>query len=324
MTIKRIRDLGLSIGRFPTGPFNAITDVPGILVGQRTLVKDCPNVVRTGVSVILPQNGFVHTRYPMAGYFIFNGIGEMTGLSLIDEWGVLTSPIVLTNTNQVGMAWNTVSQYGAQKFGGFVYKLPVVAETYDGELNDINTYPLNEEDVIKALESAVSGPVQEGNVGGGTGMTCYDFKGGIGTSSRLVEIFGVSYIVGVFVQANHGRRHQLMIDGLAVGRYFDTHRVPAPIGDWESKESSSILVIIATDAPLIPDQCRRLAKRATVGLARTGGVGYNTSGDLFLAFATGNSYDPKTEQLVELRMLPQDQMDPLIEATADMLLRSRF
>ncbi len=317
MAIKRIRDLGLSIGRFPPGIFNAITDVPGILVGQRTLIQDRPYVVRTGISVIMPQNGSVHNSYPMAGYFVFNGVGEMTGLPLVDEWGVLTSPIVLTNTNQVGMAWNTISQYGARKFGGFVYKLPVVAETYDGDLSDINTYPLREEDVVAALESAVSGPVQEGNVGGGTGMTCYEFKGGIGTSSRLVKILGSTYTVGVFVQANHGRRHQLMIAGLPVGKLIGTERIPAPVVGSDRKESSSILVIIATNAPLIPGQCRRLAKRATVGLARTGGIGYNTSGDLFLAFSIGNNYDPKTERLVDLFMLPHEQMDPLFDATAD-------
>jgi D-aminopeptidase len=212
------------------------------------------------------------------------------------------------------MAWNAVSQYGARKYGGFVYKLPVVAETYDGEMSDIDSYPLTAEDVIEALESAASGPVEEGNVGGGTGMTCYEFKGGIGTASRLVDAGEAHYSVGALVQANHGLRHQLTVNGLAVGKILDMQQVPPP-GD--QKEGSSILAVIATDAPLIPDQCRRLARRATIGLARTGGVAYNTSGDLFLAFATGNHQQVGADGLVDLKMLPQRRMDPLIEATAD-------
>ena len=317
MAIKRIRDLGVTIGRFQTGAWNAITDVPGVLVGHKTVIRDQPTIVRTGVTVILPRDGKVYQDFPMAGFETFNGVGEMTGLPLLEEWGLLTSPIVLTNTNQVGMAWNAISRYGAHQYGGFAYKLPVVAETYDGELNDIDSYPLTEDDVIAALNSATSGPVQEGNVGGGTGMTSYEFKGGIGTSSRLVETGGAVYTIGALVQANHGLRHQLTIAGLPVGQWIDKSHVPEPTAPQDSKKSSSILVIIATDAPLIPGQCKRLARRATIGLARTGGVGYNTSGDLFLAFATGNHYLTREDRPIDLKMLPQGMMNPFIEATAD-------
>lgn len=321
----RLRDLGIVIGRYPTGQYNAITDVPGVLVGHKTVVRDTPAVVRSGVTVIMPRGGKVHEDCPFAGFYSFNGVGEMTGLPLLDEWGTLSSPITLTNTNQVGMAWDAISKYGAKFHGGFTYKLPVVAETYDGFLNDIDTYPLTPEDVIDALKNARSGPVAEGNVGGGTGMISYDFKGGIGTSSRVVETHGYAYTIGALVQANHGSRHLLRVNGAPVGQILSKERVPEPWQpeDFESEapvpnvESSSILVIIGTDAPLLPVQCKRLARRATIGLARTGGVGYNTSGDLFLAFATGNHYDPAHRTPKELTMLHHGMMDPLIEGTAE-------
>jgi D-aminopeptidase len=267
----------------------------------------------------------VHEDYPFAGYSTFNGIGEMTGLHLVEEWGVLTSPVIMTSTAAVGMAWDAISRYGAKRYGGFVYKLPVVAETYDGFLTDMDAYPLRPEDVVEALESAASGPVAEGSVGGGTGMICYDFKGGIGSASRLVHAGGQQYTVGALVQANHGSRYQLRVAGAAVGEALDGSAVPKPWKPADDKagtlnpdvESSSILVVLATDAPLLPEQCKRLARRAAVGLARTGGVGNNTSGDLFLAFATGNHYSPSTELPISLTMLPHNQMDPLIEAAAE-------
>lgn len=321
----RLRDLGILIGRFNTGKFNAITDVPGVLVGHKTVIRDEPVIIRTGVTVILPRGGKVHEDALFAGFFSFNGIGEMTGIHLIEEWGLLTTPVVMTNTNQVGMAWDTISRYGAEHFGGFAYKLPVVAETYDGYLNDMDAFPLTPADVIDALESAASGPVEEGNVGGGTGMICYGFKGGIGTSSRIVEAAGKSYTVGAIVQANHGSRHQLLVSGVPVGRKLDHNHIPDPShpnsGDTGAQdlniESSSILVIIATDVPLLPIQCKRLARRAAVGLARTGGVGNNTSGDLFLAFSTGNHYDHAAQGSIHIEMLHNHQMDSFIEATAE-------
>lgn len=321
----RLRDLGVKIGIYPTGEHNAITDVPGILVGHKTLIHDRPSVARTGVTIIAPRNGKVHDDYPFAGFHGFNGVGEMTGLHLVEEWGVLTSPIVMTNTNQIGTAWEAISRYGADHYGGFCYKLPVIAETYDGFLNHIDSYPLTQKDVIEALESASTGAITEGNVGGGTGMICYGFKGGIGTSSRKVESGGKTYMVGAIVQANHGQRHQLRVNGVQVGSIFNQQVVPepynpdgnaldAPIGNVDS---SSILVVIATDAPLLPGQCKRLAKRATIGMARTGGIGYNSSGDLFLAFSTGNHYLPATQTEQPISMIHQNAIDPFFEAAAE-------
>lgn len=328
----RLRDLGIQIGQFPTGLYNAITDVPGILVGHKTVIRDDPSVARTGVTVILPRDGRVHEDYPFAGYFSFNGIGEMTGLHLVEEWGVLTSPVVFTSTHQVGTAWDALTRYGSRMYGGFAYKLPVVAETYDGFLNDANAFPLVAQDVIDALESASSGPVEEGCVGGGTGMISYDFKGGIGTSSRVVQTGDQSYTIGALVQANHGTRSQLRVNGAPVGQVLNPSRVPEP---WDTggeapqstaprPDSSSILIAVATDAPLLPSQCKRLARRAAAGMARTGGVGLNSSGDLFLAIATGNHYDPRTRDVSRLgvEMIPHHLMDPLIEATAEVVEES--
>lgn len=326
-TRARLRDLGIVIGEVPTGPNNAITDVPGVRVGMKTILRDGPTSACTGVTAIVPRDGQIHQDYPFAGFFSFNGVGEMTGLPLIEEWGVLTSPILFTNTSQVGTARDALVRYGAQKHGGFAYKLPVIAETYDGFLNDADSFPITQEDVIEALESAASGPVAEGNVGGGTGMICYEFKGGTGTSSRLVRIGSQDYTVGVLVQANHGERAQLRVNGDPLGRRIDRKQVPLPwgtgdrAGNPESNsapiDSSSILIAIATDAPLMPLQCKRLARRATIGLARTGAVGHNSSGDLFLAFATGNHYHERLKTLIHLDMLPNGAMDPLFEATAD-------
>lgn len=321
-TRTRLRELGITIGRFPTGPLNAITDVPGILVGHTTIIRDSPSIARTGITAVVPRNGLIHEDYPFAGFHSFNGVGEMTGIHLIKEWGVLSSPILLTNTNQVGMALDALVRYGARKYGGFAYKLPVVTETYDGVLNDIDSFPLTEEDIINALETASAGSVLEGNVGGGTGMISFDFKGGIGTSSRIVfEMSGAQYTIGVLVQTNHGARHLLRVNNVPVGELIPTNVIPAPeetvYNHRKPTESSSIIVIIATDAPLIPTQCNRLARRATIGLARTGGVGYNTSGDLFLCFSTGNHYDPRKNQSLQVKMIHHGQMDPFIEATAE-------
>ena len=328
----RLRELGIQIGKFPTGANNAITDVAGVLVGHKTVVHDEPTTARTGVTVILPRDGRVHEDYPFAGSFSFNGIGEMTGLHLVEEWGVLTSPIVFTSTHQVGTAWDTITRYGSRVFGGFAYKLPVVAETYDGFLNDANSFPILPQDVIDALEGASSGPVAEGAVGGGTGMISYDFKGGIGTSSRVIEIDGKAYTIGAIVQANHGARHLFRVNGVPVGQMIDQSRVPdpwdtgheAPTVTGPQPDSSSILIVIATDAPLLPEQCKRLARRAAAGLARTGGIGHNTSGDLFLAFSTGNHYDPhnRTVANTQLQMIPHSLIDPLLESTAEVVEES--
>jgi D-aminopeptidase len=316
MTRARARDLGITIGRFSPGTHNAITDVAGVWVGHKTVIRDTPSVARTGVTVITAREGRLHEDYPFAGYFSFNGCGEMTGVPWIEESGLLASPIALTNTAQVGLVRDAITRYAVDHFGGSGgYWLPVAAETYDGWLNDLASYPLTVQDVYEALDSAASGPVAEGSVGGGTGMICHDFKAGIGTSSRVVETESGRYSVGALVQANYGDREFLRVDGVPVGREIGRDVVPLP---WEAAPfSSSILVVLATDAPLLPVQCKRLARRATVGLARAGGTGHAFSGDLFLAFSTGNHCPPRAKQPVEVRMFPLGQMDPLFDAAAD-------
>ena len=315
MSRARLRDLGVVIGRFPTGAHNALTDVPGVRVGHATLIEDRPHVARTGVTVIVPCDGEVHRHAPFAGYHAFNGYGEMTGLLWVEESGLLTSPIAMTNTNQVGLVSETLVAVGAQRFGGGAYALPVVGETYDGWLNQIDAFPLRREHVLEALDAAADGPVAEGNVGGGTGMICHDFKGGIGTASRRFETAGGTFVVGALVQANHGDRALLRVDGVPVGQALGPEHTPLP---WSAPESEgSILIVLATDAPLLPVQCKRLARRATIGLARTGGIGHNGSGDLFLAFASGNRVPDKAPAAIPLRMLPHRALNPLFEAAAE-------
>jgi D-aminopeptidase len=307
--------LGITIGTYPTGEYNAITDVPGILVGHTTLMYDEPRVARTGVTVIVPRDGLIWQDNAFAGYFSFNGCGEMTGLPFVEEFGLLTSPIAITNTNQVGTAHEAVVSYGVDKKTAFAFKLPVIAETYDGWLNDIDGFHLTQAHVRQALDSAAGGPVAEGNVGGGTGMICHDFKGGIGTSSRVVEVGGSHYTVGALVQANHGDRHLLRVDGVPAGREIGYDHTPSP---WtERPADGSIIVVVATDAPLIPAQCKRLARRAAVGLARVGGVAHNGSGDIFISFATGNHMYVDTKGLHALSMLPHPHLNPFFEAVAE-------
>jgi D-aminopeptidase len=309
MTNKRIRDFGVRIGKYATGPLNAITDVPGVLVGQVSFIQDSPFVARTGVTAVFPRPD-IHHDFAFGAFHSFNGIGEMTGLPYLNETGLLTSPVILTNTHQVGMAYDAVVRYGAKKYGGFSYKLPVIAETYDGWLNDLDSFPLSQEHIVAALENARDGAVAEGNAGGGTGMICYEFKGGTGTASRKVQVCSQEYTVGVLVQANHGNRADLLMDGIPVGREIGDDKVPLP---WPATpETSSILIVIATDAPLLPNQCKRLAQRGTTGLARTGGMGLDGSGDLFLAFSTGIHYLPGSDELKTLQIVPHNAMDALI------------
>jgi len=314
VTKPRLRDLGIRIGELPPGAWNAITDVPGVLVGQTSLVHDSPSIARTGVTAIFPRRE-IHQAPAFAGFHALHGIGEMTGLPFIEETGLLTSPILLTNTHQLGLSYQAVSRYGTHKYDGFAYKLPVVAETYDGWLNEADAFPLREEHVVAALDSAASGPVAEGNCGGGTGMVCYEFKGGTGTASRRVAVFEHTYTVGALVQANHGDRSHLRVDGRPVGEILGKEVVPLP---WPAPPmSSSIVIVIATDAPLLPHQCRRLAQRATIGMARTGGFGLATSGDLFLAFSTGVHGTPKAGELLRLEVLPEFSIDPLVVGTVE-------
>lgn len=316
MNRARIRDLGVQIGKLPVGKQNAITDVPGVLVGQVTVRQDQPSVARTGITVIAPRDGAVGHDNAFAGYHRFNGCGEMTGIQWLEETGLLTSAIALTNTAEIGMVRDALAEYTfSQEHTGPFY-LPVVGETFDGWLSDMQAPPLTPDHVVQAMRNLSSGPVDEGDVGGGTGMICHDFKGGIGTSSRRVEIKGGAYTVGALVQTNYGERSQLRVDGVPVGREIGYDRVPSP---WQTPpESSSIIVVIATDAPLLSDQCRRLAQRATNGLARVGGMGFNSSGDMFVAFATGQHVPAQADEPFPLKaMIPNRLLNAFFEATID-------
>lgn len=316
----RARTLGIPFEGQP-GPLNAITDVAGIAVGHTTLIAggDGPLVVgqgpiRTGVTAILPRGRDALDDPVFAGVFSLNGNGEMTGTAWIEESGFLEGPVMLTNTHSVGVvrdaviAWRVA--HGPPDQTGFWWSLPVVAETWDGWLNDVNGFHVKPEHAYHALDSAAPGPVAEGSVGGGTGMICYEFKGGIGTASRIVSKSesNAGYTVGVLVQANHGRRDQLSIAGVPVGREM-------PEGARRRDEFGSIIIVIATDAPLLPHQCKRLARRAAMGLARTGSVSGNSSGDLFIAFSTANSHAGDAESVRTLAMLPNEKMSVLFTAT---------
>jgi D-aminopeptidase len=310
----RIRDLGITIGGLPTGPHNAITDVPGVLVGHATVIADQPRIARTGVTMIVPRAGEVWQDRVFGGFFSFNGNGEMTGLPWLEESGMIDSVIGITNTHAVGVVRDAIVANAVEhgQIGGFL--LPIAAETYDGWLSDIDAFHITQAHAFAALAAAQGGPVNEGNVGGGTGMICHGFKGGIGTSSRIVTTKSGMYTVGALVQANYGARRDLRVDGVPVGQEIGPDRVP--VRQEPPSSAGSIIVVVATDAPLLPVQCKRLARRATAGLARVGGVGYNGSGDIFLAFATGNHL-PQSEMPLELKMLPHEQLDDLFVAVAD-------
>lgn len=312
MNRKRLRDLGITIGKFPTGKFNALTDVAGVRVGQTTLIYDKPRIARTGVTVILPRDGDIWRDHCFAGTHRFNGNGEMTGVAWIQESGLLTTPIAITNTHQVGLVRDVLVEYGRAQADALPWLLPVVAETYDGILNDIDAFHLKREHVLAAIENARAGVVAEGNVGGGTGMRCHGFKGGIGTSSRVVSHDAQAFTVAALVQANYGKTEFLRVDGVPVGRELLAQRAAAL-----NREQGSIIIIVATDAPLIPTQCERLAQRATIGLANVGGHGHNSSGDLFLAFATGNHIPHAARDLIALQMLPHNLLDDLFDATIE-------
>jgi D-aminopeptidase len=321
----RARDLGIRIGDLPTGQWNAITDVPGVRVGQTTLISgDGPLVVgqgpvRTGVTAIIPRDD-LYANPVFAGYHQLNGSGEMTGIAWIEEAGLLATPIGITNTHSVGVVRDALIAHDLQQWQGegiMPWRLPVVSETSDLGLNDINGFHVKPEHVFQALDTATSGHVPEGCVGGGTGMNCHQFKGGTGTSSRVLPAEHGGWTVGVLVQANYGWRRHLHIDGVPVGREIPVEEVPAP--GLPSNFDGSIVVIVATDAPLLPNQCKRLAQRATIGVARVGGNGDNGSGDLFLAFSTGNAgVDPRdSSSPVPIRMMPNNAMSLMFEAVAD-------
>jgi D-aminopeptidase len=309
-----LRDLGIVIGDLDPGPLNAITDVAGLRVGHATVVRDEPEVVRTGVTMVVPRDD-IWTDYVYAAGHVLNGNGEMTGLVWVEESGMLGSPIGLTNTNQVGLVRDFLVEESFRLGVVDEFHLPVVSETWDGWLSTIESFPLTRSDAAAALAAAADGPVAEGCVGGGTGMICHEFKGGIGTSSRVVSMVGERYTVGVLVQANYGLRQDLRVDGAPVGRLIGEEVVPSA---WdEAPNGGSIVILIATDAPLLADQCRRLARRATVGLARVGGYGHDSSGDLFFAFSVGNHLPRRPNRVREVRSLPNEAMDPLFHGVAE-------
>jgi D-aminopeptidase len=318
----RARDLGVPFEGTP-GKLNAITDVPGVEVGYTTLISGEGKLevgkgpVRTGVTAIIPRGHDSLNDPVYAGFFSLNGNGEMTGTAWVDESGFLEGPIIITNTHSVGVARDAVIKWrvdhGPADKTGYWWSLPVVAETWDGWLNDINGFHVKPDDVWHALDTAHGGAVEEGSVGGGTGVVCYEFKGGNGTASRKVEISASkneparTFIVGVFLQASFGRRAQLTIAGVPVGK-----EIP---GEVYKEESGSCVAVVATDAPLLPNQLKRLARRVSLGLARTGTISGNGSGDLFIGFSTANPNVVSPDQIThKVETIPNDLMDPLFAA----------
>ena len=318
----RARDLGIPFEGTP-GKWNAITDVQGVWVGQVTLISGDGALevgkgpVRTGVTAVLPRG---RTYDPVfAATYALNGSGEMTGTINIEESGFLDGPVMTTNTHSVGavhqavIAWMDKNRYHRPSYEGFWAALPVVAETLDVFLNDVNGFHVKTEHVFAALDMAATGPVAEGNVGGGTGMRCHQFKGGIGTSSRVLETGDGGYTVGVLVQANHGRRQNLTIAGVPVG-YELTDLMPEINRKALPVAGNSIIVVVATDAPLLPHQLKRLVRRVPIGIGKVGGMGENTSGDIFIAFSTANPGAWRSDGVVSLEMLPNTRVDALFNA----------
>src|SRR5678815_2276270 len=312
----RARDLGIPFDG-KTGPYNGITDVKGVEVGQTTLISGSGPLkvgvgpVRTGVTAILPR-GHNFKDSVFAGWFTLNGNGEMTGTTWVEDSGFLDGPVMITNTHSVGVVRDAVIAWRVKNAppddDGYWWSLPVVAETWDGELNDINGFHVKPEHVFHALDSAKGGPVEEGSVGGGTGMICNEFKGGIGTSSRVLDSKYGGYTVGVLVQCNYGSREQLRIAGVNVGREIPEHTI------WQN-DVGSIIVVLATDAPLIPTQLKRIAKKISLGLGRDGSYSGDGSGDIFIAFSTANPGAVSTKGVHQLTMLPNDSLDPIFLAT---------
>lgn len=329
---KRARDYGIPF-EGTIGKLNAITDVAEVTVGHVTLIEGEGKLVkgkgpiRTGVTAILPRGKEFAPVY--ASWYALNGNGDMTGTHWITESGFLETPILITNTGSVGIVrdaawqWMDKNKYFTPFYKDHWYAYPVVAETYDGMFNDINGQHVKKEDVFKALDNAKSGPVEEGGVGGGTGMMSYFFKGGIGTSSRIIDKKIGGYTVGVLVQANHGSRSQLVISGVPVGKELRDTLKPVfdgiPFGATHNKENEretgSIIIVLATDAPLLPDQLKRLAQRIPLGLTRTGGIGGNGSGDIFISFSTANKNAFSNTEAQKVITMPNDQIDALFEAT---------
>jgi D-aminopeptidase len=319
----RARDLGVPFDGMP-GKLNAITDVNGVLVGHTTLISGEGKLqigkgpVRTGVTAILPRGKDSMNDAVFAGWFSQNGNGEMTGTSWVEESGFLEGPVMITNTHSVGVVRDAVIRWrvshGQPDPTGYWWSLPVVAETWDGWLNDINGFHVKPENAFHAIDSAHDGPVDEGSVGGGTGMICNEFKGGIGTSSRKLALKSGGYTVGVLVQCNYGRRSNLRVAGVPVGMEIseDAAYAAAP---FDETERGSIIVVVATDAPLLPQQLKRLARRVSLGLGRDGSTSGNGSGDIFIAFSTANPRAEGSKAVVDVKMVPNDSLDPIFAAT---------
>jgi L-aminopeptidase/D-esterase-like protein len=332
---RRARDLGIPLDGTP-GPLNAITDVAGVEVGMTTLIAGAGRLVRgegpvrTGVTAILPRGRSDPHAVP-AGWFTLNGNGEMTGTTWIEESGFLGGPVMITNTHSVGIVHDAVIEWVVRRGKSFDWSLPVVAETWDGGLNDINGFHVTREHALAALDGARGGPVPEGNVGGGTGMICHQFKGGTGTSSRRLAVLGRPAVVGVLVQCNYGGRTRLSVAGVPVGQEIpDLLPCYAPLpdgsyagtprcgsGGTDLGDRGSIIVVIATDLPLLPHQLKRVARRAALGIGRMGGIGGNSSGDIFLAFSTANREADRTDSLAAWQAIPNEQINPVFEAVVD-------
>jgi L-aminopeptidase/D-esterase-like protein len=319
----RARDLGVPFDGTP-GKFNAITDVNGVLVGHTTLISGEGKLqigkgpVRTGVTAILPRGKDSMNDAVFAGWFSQNGNGEMTGTTWVEESGFLEGPVMITNTHSVGVVRDAVIQWrvahGQPDPTGYWWSLPVVAETWDGWLNDINGFHVKSGHTFHAIDTARDGYIEEGAVGGGTGMICNEFKGGIGTSSRKFEMKAGSYTIGVLVQCNYGRRSNLRVAGVPVGMEIseDAAYAAAP---FDEAERGSIIVVVATDAPLLPQQLKRLARRVSLGLGRDGSISGNGSGDIFIAFSTANPRAEGSKTVVDVKMVPNDSLDPIFAAT---------
>ncbi len=321
--VPRARDLGIPFDGTP-GPLNAITDVSGVIVGHTTLISGEGKLrvgtgpVRTGVTAVLPRGSLSTSSPVFAGWFALNGNGEMTGTTWVEESGFLEGPIMITNTHSVGVVRDAVIRWrvahGAADLSGYWWSLPVVGETWDGWLNDVNGFHVKAEHAIRALETAHAGAVEEGNVGGGTGMICNGFKGGIGTSSRHLADKDSEYTVGVLVQCNYGTRQNLRIAGIPVGREVEAPE-PYTFVPSDIQERGSIIVIVATDAPLLPHQLKRLARRVPLGLGRNGSISGNGSGDLFIAFSTANKDAGAGTGVHDLQMLSNESLDVVFAAT---------
>ena len=319
----RARDLGVPFDGTP-GPLNAITDVAGVTVGHTTLISGEGKLqvgkgpVRTGVTAVLPRGKDSMMNPVFAGWWSHNGNGEMTGTTWVEESGFLEGPVMITNTHSVGVVRDAVIQWRVQHGQpdptGYWWSLPLVAETWDGWLNDINGFHVKPEHAFHAIDSAHSSSVEEGNVGGGTGMICNGFKGGIGTSSRKLDEKAGGYTVGVLVQCNYGTKDNLRIAGIPVGREIAGDD-PYASTSFANDDHGSIIVVVATDAPLVAHQVKRLARRVSLGLGRNGSTSGNGSGDIFIAFSTANSGSAATDHVVDLKMLPNDKLGPVFAAT---------